>query len=123
MASLPPPSGAHAAPFNTRSTGIALIGNHVSAGVPSATRTGLRNILAWKLGYHGVNAAGYTSANGQTIRTIIGHRDVNQTECPGGQAYALLPQLRSEVAYIIGLYQQRKGSRGELQRRLVRARR
>ncbi|MCZ7529182.1 MAG: N-acetylmuramoyl-L-alanine amidase [Acidimicrobiia bacterium] len=96
--------GAHAAPFNTRGTGVALIGNHSATGVSSAAKTGLRNLLAWKLGYHGVNAAGYTSANGQTIRTLIAHRDVNQTECNGNVGYLIMPQLRAEVAFVIGLY-------------------
>jgi peptidoglycan hydrolase-like protein with peptidoglycan-binding domain len=33
---------------------------------------------------------------------IYGHRNFNNTDCPGDQLYALLPQLRSEVAARIG---------------------
>ncbi|MEV7419584.1 N-acetylmuramoyl-L-alanine amidase [Streptomyces sp. NPDC089919] len=33
---------------------------------------------------------------------IYGHRDFNNTQCPGDQLYALLPQLRADVAARIG---------------------
>ena len=29
--------------------------------------------------------------------TIVGHRDVNSTDCPGKNLYRLLPQLRDDV--------------------------
>ncbi|MGW3661313.1 peptidoglycan recognition protein family protein [Streptomyces sp. NPDC005151] len=33
---------------------------------------------------------------------IYGHRDFNNTDCPGDRLYALLPQLRADVAAAIG---------------------
>ena len=30
--------------------------------------------------------------------TIVGHRDVNSTDCPGRNLYSLLPQIRKDVA-------------------------
>ncbi len=95
--------GAHAAPFNTNSTGVALIGNHETAGVSAAERSSLRKLLAWKLGLHHVNPLGFTTQNGKTIRNVVGHRDVNQTTCPGQYAYAQLPSLREELAWIIAV--------------------
>lgn len=36
------------------------------------------------------------------MRTVSGHRDAGYTDCPGGNLYALLPDIRSG-AYAIGL--------------------
>ena len=33
--------------------------------------------------------------------TIVGHRDLNSTECPGQNLYDQLPELREEVAKIL----------------------
>ena len=30
--------------------------------------------------------------------TIVGHRDVNSTDCPGRHLYVMLPQIRKDVA-------------------------
>ena len=102
--------GAHAGGFNTGSTGVALIGTFMTDSVPSAMYGGLRDLLAWKLALHGVNptaqitvtAGGFSGsqwAAGATVRvwTIIGHRDVDQTDCPGNLGYGDLVRLRVDV--------------------------
>jgi hypothetical protein len=109
--------GAHAGGFNAGSTGVALIGDFQSSPVPAATYNALRALLAWKLAYHHVDPLGVTShtvassdCNCQrfpvgstvTLPTIVGHRDVDFTDCPGQFMYDLLAQLRSDVAMDIG---------------------
>ena len=95
--------GAHAAGFNTGSTGAAILGTFTTDAVPAAAYTALRNLLAWKLSLHGVDPYGTITAGGIPVRTITGHRDVTPTECPGDRAEALLPQLRSDVAAAMGV--------------------
>jgi hypothetical protein len=95
--------GAHAEGFNTGSTGVAVLGTFTTEAVPSPAYAAVRNLLAWKLALHGVDPNGTIVAGGIPVRTITGHRDVNSTECPGGMAEALLPQLRSDVAAAIGV--------------------
>jgi hypothetical protein len=103
-----PVLGAHAAGFNTRSTGVAIIGEFQSTGVPGAAFDGTRRLLAWKLAHHRVNANSQTTVTAGSgsrwapgtpvsIWTISGHRDVNNTACPGDFGHAMLPQLRREV--------------------------
>lgn len=102
--------GAHAGGFNTRSTGVAMIGDFSSAGVPAATYNAVRSLLAWKLAYHGVEpGATITVVAGSfdgsrfppgatvAVNTIIGHRDVDVTGCPGDVGYGLLGRLRADV--------------------------
>ena len=94
--------GAHAAGFNTGSTGVALLGTFVNDAVPGAAYNSLRGLLAWKLGIHGVDPRATISFNGRNLSTVSGHRDVNATECPGGRLYDLLPQLRNELGNLMG---------------------
>jgi hypothetical protein len=94
--------GAHALNYNTQSTGVALVGSFTDAAVPQAMYNSLRAVLAWKLDLHAISPLATINYNGNFIKTVIGHRDVNSTDCPGNQAYALLPQLRSELAGMVG---------------------
>ena len=105
--------GAHAAGFNTESTGVAVIGEFSSGDLPSSAYGALKSLLAWKLSIHNVNpntqitvTAGAGSgkhAEGTpvTLWTISGHRDVGSTSCPGENLYAALPALRPDVSSAI----------------------
>ena len=95
--------GAHAEGFNTGSTGVAVLGTFTTVPLPSAAYTAVRNLLAWKLALHGVDPHGTITAGGIPIRTIIGHRDVNPTACPGETVAPLLPQLRNDVGATMGV--------------------
>jgi len=102
--------GAHAGGYNTGSMGVSLLGEFGSSSVPPAMYNALRGLLAWKFGFHGVDAGGqvavvagafpasrYPEGSTVILPTITGHRDVDQTSCPGQLAYNLLPQLRRDV--------------------------
>jgi len=106
--------GAHAGGFNTNSTGVAVIGNFASTPFPGPAYGALRSLLAWKLGYHHVNAntviqvvAGafdgskYPAGQTVNVRTVSGHRDVDQTDCPGDVGYSELHQLAIDVQHDI----------------------
>ncbi len=93
--------GAHALNYNYQSTGVALVGSFTNDAVPQAMYTSLRAVLAWKLDLHTISPLATINYNGNMIKTVIGHRDVNSTDCPGNQMYALMPQLRSELAGMV----------------------
>jgi hypothetical protein len=95
--------GAHAEGFNTGSTGVSVMGTFTSVPLPSAAYTAVRNLLAWKLALHGVDPHGTITASGVPIRTIVGHRDLNATACPGETVAPLLPQLRRDVGTTMGV--------------------
>jgi len=101
--------GGHAKGFSSYSTGIAMIGNFMSAAPPAAEVDALESLLAWKLSVHNLDPAGTTSVISMgsykydegvpvTMDTITGHRDVQATACPGTYAYSLMPTIRSDVA-------------------------
>lgn len=102
--------GAHAAGFNTGSTGVAMLGRFHENTVPRAMYDGLRRLLTWKLFRHGVDPKGSVAVQmaddgdsatpvGATrqVMGIAAHRDVGSTLCPGDRGVALLPQLRADV--------------------------
>ncbi len=105
-----PVVGAHAGGFNTGSTGVAAIGDFTSTPMPATTFNALRTIFTWKFWVHRVNAGApvtvtagdfngskYPAGTVVTIPSIIGHRDVDETDCPGDGAYPLIPALRNDV--------------------------
>lgn len=105
--------GAHAQGWNSVSVGIACIGNFAAEPLPSAARDALTQLVAWKLSLHGVPVSGrvaLTSGGGSANRyprgevvefeRISGHRDGDQTECPGGALYGALGDLRARAVAI-----------------------
>lgn len=110
-----PVIGAHTGGFNYDSFGVVLIGTYDSVSPSSAELSALERLSAWELSIYHRNPAGteiLTAASfngaryaaGQRVRfnTISGHRDADYTDCPGGQAYALLPTVRAAAHSLLG---------------------
>jgi hypothetical protein len=94
--------GAHAGGFNTRSVGIALLGDTSLTAVNDTSLTSIARIIAWKFGPRDLDPYGsspYRRTNGTTVTfpNICGHKDVISTGCPGTGLYARLPELRDRV--------------------------
>lgn len=75
--------GAHTAGHNSKSVGISLVGNYSTSGVTKAMHAAVVALLQ-----HGVSAGwwNYPTLNG-------GHRDTKATQCPGNNAYPLIPGI------------------------------
>lgn len=91
--------GAHARGYNTGSFGVAVIGNFVNAAPSTAAIDALIEVVALKSAIHGIDPAGTTNAmaDGRWRQTIVGHRDVGQTSCPG-RIHGQLPSIRTQAA-------------------------
>jgi N-acetylmuramoyl-L-alanine amidase len=113
-----PVIGAHAGGYNQESTGMVVLGSFMDV-VPSAAAIGaLEQLLAWKLSLHGVPVLGRVTvevAPDATFYTpfrpgahvplprVAGHRDGDQTSCPGTAFYARLPSIRPRAAELTGM--------------------
>ncbi len=99
--------GAQAQGYNAHSTGVAVIGTHEAVPVGDMTLGALAILIGWKLALHGVTPTGqiavgsaggslnrYPSGTPVTFERISGHRDGDETTCPGASLYAQLPALR-----------------------------
>ena len=109
--------GGHSQGFNTGAVGVSVIGDYRTAGVSSAIFETVARVVAWKLAIHNVNprstvpytsagSARYASGTTVTLPRVVGHRDVQSTDCPGGNLYRRLPALRTRVNELVPLYQQ-----------------
>ena len=102
--------GVHTGGFNSRTIGIAAIGDFSTAAVPAALTESLSQLIAWKFSIHRIMAGAtvqMVSGGGESkyplgtvveFPTIYGHRDAGLTACPGQNLYDLLPAIRARVA-------------------------
>ncbi len=106
--------GIHASGANRGSMGVGLLGtftapDYATPGIPPSEpmKASLVDLLSWKAEQRNINVYDASDALPDIawgLPTLMGHRDVyGTTECPGDQAYALLPWLRDQVATRIGL--------------------
>ncbi len=105
-----PVVGAQAEGFNSLTAGVATIGNHQTAKPHAAEKHGLISYLAWRLDKAGIRALGKAtlkSGGGETTRypkgkrirvgRVLGHRELDFTECPGDLLYKQLPRIKRKV--------------------------
>ena len=103
-----PVRGAHTLGFNSTSTGIAVIGNFEEVEPEQPVLDALVHLAAWKLDMYdrrpSRRAAVFSQgsdkfADGKKVKlpVIDGHRDTNDTACPGKFLYAKLPAIRERA--------------------------
>ncbi len=112
-----PVVGAQAGGYNLESFGAVVLGTYTSVEPSAASVKALEYLFAWKLALHGVPAYGdvtvevdpsdafYTRFKpGQhvTLPRIAGHRDGDETTCPGNDLYARIPAIRTVVKRLAG---------------------
>ncbi|GAB3034121.1 hypothetical protein GCM10011376_40830 [Nocardioides flavus (ex Wang et al. 2016)] len=104
--------GAHTRGFNSSSTGIAVIGNFDEVRPARSVLRSVAQIAAWKVHENGgwprgrvrVRSEGsdlYDANDLVVLRVIDGHRDTNQTACPGRHLYDALPVIRRRAGKLI----------------------
>jgi peptidoglycan/xylan/chitin deacetylase (PgdA/CDA1 family) len=125
----------HAYGHNAGTVGIALLGSLNRLDAPPQARAALERLVAWIVATHHIDPIGasvyhnpITGAQG-TFPNIAGHRDVNQTDCPGNAFYPTLPGIRVAVAGLLAgkplppTPKQRRRSRAQVKRGTRRAER
>ena len=93
-----PVVGAQAGGYNSQTFGASTLGDFTSVAPPAAVVTAQSKLIAWKLGLTNIDPTGTTVIDGKgTLPRVIGHRNLNQTSCPGAKYYALLPGIRTRA--------------------------
>ena len=102
--------GVHTGGFNSRTIGVAAIGDYSAAAPSGALLESLSQVIAWKfktfriLGgstvtmVSGGGASKYPEGTVVTFPTVYAHRDAQLTACPGQNLFDQMPYLRSRVA-------------------------
>ena len=105
--------GSHAGGFNTGTVGVSMIGTYESVAPSAAQRESLAQVAAWRLSSAGgdplasvrLTSAGGTrwpSGTSVTLPTVLGHRQVSSTSCPGTLGFAALAGVRARTAALLG---------------------
>jgi N-acetylmuramoyl-L-alanine amidase len=107
--------GAQAQGYNAQSTGIACLGTFSTVAQSEPGMDALARLIGWKLSLHGVPVQGQvtlTSAGGPsnrypsgtpvTVNRVCGHRDGDNTSCPGDVLYGQLTDLSNRAARYAG---------------------
>jgi hypothetical protein len=79
--------GSHVAGLNPGNVGISLMGDFQKSYPTKAQYRSLVLLTQWLVRTYGIDP-----------KNILGHRDQNQTPCPGTHVYVKLPELRKEAA-------------------------
>lgn len=98
--------GGHALGFNSGSVGVVMLEEFGSVLPTEAASRAVGDVAGWKLALHGADPRGSTTeiSGGSstipadttvTIPSIVGHRDLSATSCPGANLYTRLPLNRS----------------------------
>jgi hypothetical protein len=102
--------GVHTGGFNSRTIGVAAIGNFQTAAPSAQLLESLSQLIAWKFAVHripananvqmvsGGGASKYPAGTVVTFPTIYAHRDAQLTSCPGQSLYDRLGDIRNRVA-------------------------
>jgi hypothetical protein len=91
--------GAHARGYNTGSFGVSVIGNFDHIRPPRAALDAVAQVIAWQSRVYDIDPEGWTNGgSGAWHRTILGHRDVGSTSCPGTHFHPLLGDVRADAA-------------------------
>lgn len=114
--------GGHTYGHNSQTQGIVQLGHFDTASSPLVMNDATGRLIGWKLGRHGVDPKGWTTLTNQSssatskglapgasigVPTIIGHRDVGSTSCPGANTYARMGRIRDQAelaAHATALY-------------------
>lgn len=115
--------GGHVLGYNRGSLGVAIIGcydsasstcNELNGGTTNPPSNsvlhGLTELLAWKTTNFEIDPKGtqtFCNSSGGgclALNNIAGHKDANQTSCPGDLLYGNLPFIRDETNRKKGLY-------------------
>ncbi|MFA6072062.1 MAG: N-acetylmuramoyl-L-alanine amidase, partial [Janthinobacterium sp.] len=97
-------TGAHAAMNNRGSIGIAILGCYHPASncsapgqLTPAAHNALERLIAVKSQQFNIDPSGLQkTADGKTMPTVVGHRDVGHSNCPGDNIYTQLGVIKTQ---------------------------
>ncbi|MFI8362984.1 peptidoglycan recognition protein [Streptomyces sp. NPDC085612] len=107
-----PVQGAHTYGWNAESTSVSVLGDYTNAGASGAALDAVNRVAAYKLGQYDGDINGtttltagdtqknyfgtsFTKGQQYTFKSLSGHRDGFNTQCPGNALYPQLDSVRT----------------------------
>lgn len=79
--------------FNNGTIGIAVLGTYSTQSLQAQAKEALSSLIAKKAWDFGFEPAGAQFFQDNIYPNVMGHRDVDCTDCPGDQIFSLLPEI------------------------------
>jgi hypothetical protein len=98
--------GGHTSGYNEGSIGISVIGNYdKSEKISSKSLDSLEKLIGWLAANNSIDISSGVSFHGEKLDfSVIGHKDVAKTACPGKNIYSDMPQIRTASVGFSGTY-------------------
>lgn len=96
--------GAAGIGFNRGSIGISLLGTYDETDITPQAKDALTSLIARKSWEFGIEPEGKGYFIDREYPNVIGHRDVDCTDCPGGRLHAYLDVIRAQAQEKYQLY-------------------
>jgi len=100
----------HTLGYNVGTIGIVLIGDYNVRTMSPEQYQSLTDLTAYLSYVNQIDPAGQVFLKNITVPTIVGHRDLNATLCPGTSIYERLTELRGKVKTKLSTYPTRQYS-------------
>ena len=100
-------AAAHAYGHNSGTVGIGLLGSLDQVDATPRARAALERLIGWIAARHQIDPLGSSAyrnpATGErsVFPNVVGHGEINATECPGGMVRAALPGIRANAAALL----------------------
>jgi len=92
--------------YNEGSIGIAVIGKYVGEKLSAESLDSLQKLVGWLAANNNIGISSEIKFHGKKLdSTVIGHKDVASTACPGKNIYNNLSSIRSNAASYSNAYQ------------------
>lgn len=91
--------------YNSGSIGIAVLGNYENKKMSSAAQDSLEKLVGWLAANNGISVKASINFHGKSLdNSVIGHRNVASTACPGKNIYSDMMQIRTASVGFSGTY-------------------
>jgi peptidoglycan hydrolase-like amidase len=94
----------HTLGYNNGTIGIVLIGDYNVRNVETPQYDALMSLIAYKAFQYNINPTGQVYLKNKTISTVVGHRDLNATACPGNTLYERIQDLKGKANTKLNIY-------------------
>lgn len=91
--------------FNKGSIGIAILGNYEKSDPSPESLESLEKLIGWLAANNDIEIAGERKFLDKKIESaVVGHKDVDDTGCPGKRLYGEMSSIRTASAALTGTY-------------------
>lgn len=91
--------------YNSGSIGISILGNYEDEELSSAARDSLEKLVGWLAANNNISIKSDIKFHGKLLsNSVVGHRNVDDTDCPGKNIYKLMFDIRSNAEALAESY-------------------